>query len=259
MKHYRINRVLLTFVSVAVILCIFKVDAYATPKEMPDGTMFDAEYYASAYPDVVAALGNSEAALWQHYMQYGKAEGRNPVAPAGANNTAQKAVIAGTSAGKVTSKTLAAANKTHKYYTKIPADVVKASDTYAQQIADSIMADPTYTTDLQRVNAAAQSVALMCSVCQYGSDSTKYYRSPAGVYIAGIYTCAGSTRALGRILDYMGYTWTHANENQNRHQWCILTMDGQTGFADGMGGFAGYGNMTNGMTLPDGRVIYYAE
>ena len=76
-------------------------------------------------------------------------------------------------------------------------------------------------------------------------DTTKYYRSPYGVFVAGVYTFAGSTRSLGRVLDYMGYSWQHSHENENRHQWCVLTMDGQTGFADGMAGIAGYGVMTN--------------
>ena len=147
----------------------------------------------------------------------------------------------------------------HNYYKNVPADGVAAAEAVASQIAASIMADPSYATDLQRVSAAARIVSSYCNNCQYGSDSTKYYRSPYGVFVAGVYTCAGSTRALGRVLDYMGYPWQHHNENQNSHQWCILTMDGQTGFADGMGGFAGYGAMTNGMTLPDGSQIYFAE
>ena len=53
----------------------------AAPKTMPDGQTFDAEYYASTYPDVKVAFGNDEAALYNHYVQYGKAEGRNPVKP----------------------------------------------------------------------------------------------------------------------------------------------------------------------------------
>jgi len=36
-------------------------------------------------------------------------------------------------------------------------------------------------------------------------------------------------------------------------------MDGQTGYADGIAGIAGYGTMTNGMTLPDGSMLYFAE
>lgn len=148
-------------------------------------------------------------------------------------------------------------SSSHSYYKNISAEQAAEADAVAKQIADSIMSNSAYTTDLERVNAAAQIVAGYCSQCSYGSDAAKWYRSPYGVFVAGVYTCAGSTRALGRVLDFMGYSWQHVNENQNTHQWCVLTMDGQTGFADGMGGFAGYGEMTSGMTLPDGSMIFF--
>ena len=38
---------------------------------------FDAEFYAATYPDVVAVFGNSPEALYKHYLDYGKAEGRS--------------------------------------------------------------------------------------------------------------------------------------------------------------------------------------
>jgi hypothetical protein len=38
--------------------------------------VFDAEYYASCHPDVVAVLGNSTNALFNHFVQYGLREGR---------------------------------------------------------------------------------------------------------------------------------------------------------------------------------------
>ena len=38
---------------------------------------FDSEFYANTYPDVVAAFGNSPEALYKHYCEYGKAEGRS--------------------------------------------------------------------------------------------------------------------------------------------------------------------------------------
>lgn len=56
----------------------------AAPQTMADGTVFDAEYYAQMYPDVVAALGTDADALYQHYVTFGKAEGRlanNATAP----------------------------------------------------------------------------------------------------------------------------------------------------------------------------------
>lgn len=158
----------------------------------------------------------------------------------------------------VTQQTLDEANKLHNYYgKKIAKEDVILAETYAKQIADAIMADPTYTTDLQRVNAAAAFVSELSAVAAYSQDSAKYYKSPAGLLTKGIYTCAGTTRTLGRILDYMGFTWAHARENQNAHQWCIVEMDGQIGYADGMGGFAGYGEMYSGMTLPNGQVICF--
>ena len=48
---------------------------------MPDGQIFDPEFYAAAYPDVVAVLGKDEAKLYLHYTTYGKNEGRLPCAP----------------------------------------------------------------------------------------------------------------------------------------------------------------------------------
>ena len=68
-----IKRLISTVLTVATCMTVFSTTAFAQEKTMPDGTQFDAEYYASQNPDVVAALGNSEAALYQHYVQYGKA------------------------------------------------------------------------------------------------------------------------------------------------------------------------------------------
>lgn len=55
---------------------------FAAPKTMSDGQTFDAEFYAETYPDVKQAVGTDEAALYNHYATYGKAEGRKPYADA---------------------------------------------------------------------------------------------------------------------------------------------------------------------------------
>ena len=39
----------------------------------------------------------------------------------------------------------------------------------------------------------------------------------------------------------MGYDWEHTNHNTWTHQWCIVNMDGQTGYADAMGYGCGFG------------------
>lgn len=68
----------------AGIICISQsMSAQAAPKKMKDGTVFDAEYYAKTYPDVVAVYGSDEMALYQHYVEYGKKENRRATADSG--------------------------------------------------------------------------------------------------------------------------------------------------------------------------------
>lgn len=71
------KRILLAIISSMVIGC--SMTAYAQPKTMSDGTVFDAEFYANAYPDVVAVYGTDAQSLYCHYVDYGKSEGRTPV------------------------------------------------------------------------------------------------------------------------------------------------------------------------------------
>lgn len=58
------------------------LSAQAAPHVEKDGQIFDAAYYAAHNPDVAAAVGTEEAALYQHYVTAGKAEGRAPYDPA---------------------------------------------------------------------------------------------------------------------------------------------------------------------------------
>ena len=76
----KIKYLLLTVCSIAMLGS--SMTAYAQPKTMPDGTVFDAEFYAETYPDVKAAFGNDEKALYNHYVTLGKAEGRKATATA---------------------------------------------------------------------------------------------------------------------------------------------------------------------------------
>jgi hypothetical protein len=75
-----IKRLISAVLTVATCMTVFSTTAFAQVKTMSDGTQFDAEYYAAQNPDVVAACGNNEIALFQHYVQFGKAEGRAPFA-----------------------------------------------------------------------------------------------------------------------------------------------------------------------------------
>ena len=57
---------IVTLLTIVMTMC-FGMTAFASPKTMPDGTVFDAEYYAKTYPDVASAIGTDENALYQHY------------------------------------------------------------------------------------------------------------------------------------------------------------------------------------------------
>ncbi|MCH5166577.1 MAG: DUF5011 domain-containing protein [Erysipelotrichales bacterium] len=116
----------------------------------------------------------------------------------------------------------------------------KQASAIAKQIANSILAKG-YKTDLEKVSSAAQEVASYY-VRENHTESGLDYRTPYGLFVLHTASCAGCTRALIQVLEYMGFTnITHANPNSWTHQWVKLTMDGQVGYADGQVGWAGYG------------------
>lgn len=78
----------------SILLVCSGMTVSAAPKTMPDGGVFDPQFYAALYPDVVAVFGTSESLLYQHYVTYGKAEGRLPYDPAAAAAAASAAASA---------------------------------------------------------------------------------------------------------------------------------------------------------------------
>lgn len=110
----------------------------------------------------------------------------------------------------------------------------------AMEVAIYVLSVYPCESDWVKINEASKIVAEYCSQCTYTMEG-KDYCEAYGVFVKGEFSCAGATRALGMVLDCMGYDWVHANPNQYSHQWCIVEMDGQTGWADGQGGFAAYG------------------
>lgn len=85
---------LLTIILSTGMILTNSISVFAAPKQMPDGTMFDAEFYAQTYPDIAQALGTDEAVLYNHYIQFGKAEGRKATADTVTTTATQPAVNA---------------------------------------------------------------------------------------------------------------------------------------------------------------------
>lgn len=116
-------------------------------------------------------------------------------------------------------------------------DKEKQAAAVAKEIISNIPAD---ATDEEKIQYAASAAAHYSSQATYTSEGTDY-ATPYGVFVKGEYTCAGSTRALGLLLDYLGYDWKHANEGLWTHQWCIVYVNGEKAWADGQIGMCGYG------------------
>lgn len=140
-----------------------------------------------------------------------------------------------------------------KYYSvragiKIGGGKTKAQLTYtelksaAQTIAKRIASEAKkYSSDKwEQAAYAASAVYSYCSRSNYTTNGN-FYREPWGPFVVGEYSCAGSTRALGMVLEYLNISWTHENENQWTHQWCTIKVNGVTGWADGMIGMSGKG------------------
>jgi hypothetical protein len=211
-----------------ITLATSSVTALAAPKKMPDGTMFDAEFYASQYPDVANAVGTSEEALYNHYVQYGKAEGRKP--------TADAQVVPQAAAGSsfVALKDLANYKSIKKKMTD--AEFQQAYDVAVQMVTP--LAGLSRQEQLMGV-ATGIRLGVDLGVVTY-STSAPHYNDPYGYFVTGVGSCAGCTRATGLCLNILGIPYEHVNENKWGHQWCRVPMgDGTYWICDAYGLYCG--------------------
>jgi len=83
MRNKVLIRVSICLVTVLSTISVMSTTAYAKEKTYTvngEKIVFDAEYYANTYTDVKNALGTSEKKLLNHYVKYGRKEGRTPYA-----------------------------------------------------------------------------------------------------------------------------------------------------------------------------------
>ncbi|MFI3175261.1 MAG: S-layer homology domain-containing protein [Bacillota bacterium] len=126
-----------------------------------------------------------------------------------------------------------------------PAPAVVANPTTAEEknvaalvVAKEIAAVAKEGDTLQTLQNAAAIVSMYYNNGVHVESGTDY-STAYGVFVKGESSCAGATRGLGMVLECMGYDWTHANENEWLHQWCEVTVDGTTYYADGQVGIVG--------------------
>ena len=59
--------------ALALVMAAPALQTAAAPVKQADGTMFDAQYYATNNPDVVACFGTDPNWMYLHYVLVGKA------------------------------------------------------------------------------------------------------------------------------------------------------------------------------------------
>lgn len=69
---------ILSMVAAMAVVSSMALGASAALEAIPDGWVFDPEYYAAQNPDVVQVVGTDTMALYDHYRQSGNKEGRKP-------------------------------------------------------------------------------------------------------------------------------------------------------------------------------------
>lgn len=215
-----------------IILC--STAAFAAPKYMPDGTVFDAEYYALNNPDVVSVYGTDEGKLYQHYLNYGKKQKRWPfdvmTLPEALRASVLESINKGQGAvvGQTASSTLTAAYGT----TGSTSSSSSMSDSQLDSLARSAAAILSSSTSSAADKAAATQLASLVSAAKNASSSTD--KANATSAINNVVSAASSvnlystgstsssetsssrwTQLANEISDYVRQNWeaTHPNSS----------------------------------------------
>ncbi len=151
--------------------------------------------------------------------------------------------------------------KTNKFYTKIqltPLDSFqpvpindlanykslkkKQSNAEFQQAYDRALAIVTPLAGLpreQQLVGIAQALRVIYEKNIKYSTSIKHYNVPYGYLVAGVASCAGCARTTGLCLNILGIPYEHVNENQWKHQWCRVNINGIYWISDAFGLYVG--------------------
>lgn len=214
----------------AVVLTLFmaigcRKTVLAAPEIMPDGTIFDAEYYAEMYPDVVNALGNDPDVLYQHYMTYGKEEGRKASADDAVIQETQitQSVVYTVEDIKNKNKSSYTAGTKSVYGPKLTQgelDEVAQAVTYFMNALETLPELDTVEKTLVAHNYLAQ-------ICSYAETWEKNRANTAwGALVYGEAQCSGYARAMKALCDAMGVNCIYVHSDTTDHQWNMVEING---------------------------------
>ncbi len=197
---------------------------------------FDPNYYAVAYPDVVAVLGTEAQALYNHYLVYGMKEGRLPyegAAPGAAvDGTLEVRGVISEDSQLIPVNELANLSSLRKKLTD--EELNQAYNAAAEIVKPYLNASKE-----DQLKEIAYSLRVLFESGMSYSMSDPHYNDPYGYFVTGVASCAGCTRATGLCLNMLGIPYEHVNENQYTHQWCRVEIDGVYWICDAFGLYCG--------------------
>ena len=208
---------------------------------------FDPAFYASAYPDVVSACGTDVNALYDHYQNYGRKEGR--MAYAGAKGGESVSGIANTTvaAAEAEPETPQQASTVDGIvpisqlanYSSVKKNLTDAELQAAYDAALGIVQPLVGLSAEEQLTGIETSLRARFDAGMSYSTSAPHYNDPYGYLVLGTASCAGSARTTGLCLNMLGYSYEHVNENQWAHQWCRVNLGGTYWICDPYGLYAG--------------------
>lgn len=233
-------------ISVIALVAMFgcSMSVSATPKTMEDGTVFDAEFYADTYPDVKQALGTSETALYQHYVTYGKNEGRKPYADAKVTATYAE------------TKTLFGETYYHSQTTNNGVYIYdsKPDGKWKDYILTAIDASGV-TNDTSDYDKCVAFNNYICSVVEYGTTPNAKDVDESGItdycLVTGYAVCNGYADAFQSMCCASGiecYIVTGYTPSGNYHVWNMVKINDVNYYVD-----------TNGNDISSNSYLMHTE
>lgn len=238
--------------------------AFSKATTVYNGVDYKAEYnplyYYLNYGDLRNAFGANPDKLVEHWVIFGKKEGRVAnrligdstefVVPTGDKDVIVIPKTKHDNGGMTYDQEIQARNIAKQIAEAIEnaSDAGNSSGTSsASSASSSSKSKSSKKKPIKEVEKVAYAAGIVKAYCDLGTYTTegKIYRTAYGVFIGGEYSCAGATRALGLILDYLGISWVHKNINSWEDQWCQVIVDGKEGYGDGITATAGYGKHPN--------------
>lgn len=194
---------------------------------------FDPVFYAAAYPDVAAACGTDPQALLNHYLKYGKKEGR--LSHAVSVETPAPAAIETQSPTKKETGFQPVAIDKLANLSSLKQKQTDEEFALAYHAALAIVTPYAGLSREEQLKGISTSLRKLFDSNMTYSMTASHYNDPYGYLILHSASCAGCARATGLCLNILEIPYEHVNENQYTHQWCRVNVNGTYWICDAYG------------------------